>query len=344
MKKKMKPFFNKRILITGACGTIGSMLVEILKNKKYGPKEIVCLDNNENQVFFSHSRYQDDSVISFISCDIRNYSVMSRYFKDIDIVYHCAALKHVIINEYVPEEVVATNIEGTLNVIRASEHFEVERVIFTSSDKAVNPTSVMGTSKLMGERLMTAANKRNNITVFASTRFGNVLGSNGSVFKIFSKQIDDEKPFTITDLEMSRFVMSVEDACKLVLDATYMVKGGEVLITKMHVLKIIDLAHAMYEIRKGVKIDLSDLPYLEIGKKPGEKLYEELMSSEECGRAVELEKYFSVLPAFNSKSNPQEFHYDSIVTEQDLRAYNSNNEDKMCLEEIKNLLFDYELF
>ena len=344
MKAITNSFSNKRVLITGACGTIGSALVSVLQNLTDGPKQIICLDNNENEVFYHHSKFQNHPIVTYISCDIRDYAVMSRYFKDIDIVYHCAALKHVIINEFVPEEVVATNIKGTLNVIHASEEADVARVIFTSSDKAVNPTSVMGTSKLMGERLITAANNRNNRTIFASTRFGNVLGSNGSVFKIFNQQITDNSPFTLTDLRMSRFVMSVEEACNLVLEATFHVKGGEVFITKMPVLEIVDLAHAMFEIRNDCSVSRDDLPYVVIGKKPGEKLYEELMSSEECGRAIELEKYFSVLPAFSSNLERQSYDYDTILENQNLYQYNSELEEKMSVKDIKNLLFEYKLF
>ena len=166
-------------------------------------------------------------------------------------------------------------------------HNNVPRVIFTSSDKAVNPTNVMGTSKLMGERIITAANIVNNNghQVFSSVRFGNVLGSRGSVVPIFAEQILGGEAVTITDARMTRFVMTIQEAAKLVLEAAMLACGGEVLVTKMPVMRIIDLAQAMIELlapKAGLDPDKITIRY--IGAKPGEKLYEELMSQEEASR------------------------------------------------------------
>ena len=164
-----------------------------------------------------------------------------------------------------------------------------------SSDKAVNPTNVMGTTKLMGERLITAANISETETIFSSTRFGNVLGSNGSVLQIFKRQLDKKLPITITDIEMTRFVMTIDEASRMVLSSVDLAVGGEVIITKMPIMKIVDLANAVIKEHKngndGYKIEI-------IGSKPGEKLYEELMSDEETRRSIELDQYFIVKPAF----------------------------------------------
>ncbi len=338
---------NKRILVTGACGTVGSELVKsLLTNKEYSPATVIGLDNNESELFFIDQLYLDDSRASFQLADIRDRDVLARAMQDIDIVFHCAALKHVILCERSPYEAVQTNISGCQNVIHAADANNVEKVIFTSSDKAVNPTNVMGTSKLMGERLMTAANgssKKSN-TIYASTRFGNVLGSNGSVIPIFKQQIKNGGPVTLTDPEMTRFVMTVEESVRLVIDSSYQAKGGEVFITKMPVLKISDLAQVMIELlaeeygRKpeDVKIEI-------IGSKPGEKLYEELMSDEETRRAVELEQYFSVLPAFRGFHRDVDYKYDDVVNEVVDDPYVSSEADMMTQDDIKTFLLENDL-
>ncbi len=206
--------------------------------------------------------------------DLRDGEKLSRSMQGVDVVFHAAALKHVILCERSPFEAVQTNIHGVQNVILAARKNNVERVIFTSSDKAVNPTNVMGTSKLMGERLMTAANSnaRGEKTIFASTRFGNVLGSSGSVIPIFRKQIQKGGPVTITHPKMSRFIMTIEESVRLVIDSATVAKGGEVFITKMPVINIQDLAEVMLEeLAPTYGYKAEDIELTEIGTKPGEK-------------------------------------------------------------------------
>lgn len=234
-----------------------------------------------------------------------------------------------------------TNIHGVQNVIAAANAHDVETVIFTSSDKAVNPTSVMGTSKLMGERLMTAANsnKHGNGPVFASTRFGNVLGSSGSVIPIFHNQIAEGGPVTLTDRRMTRFIMSIEQSVRLVLDSAQLAHGSEVFITKMPVIRIEDLATAMIQElapRYGHRVE--DIEVVEIGTKPGEKLYEELMSSEETRRAVELHDYFSVLPAFRGIYHDIDYDYGEVVSNEVANAYVSSEEPPLSVDELKRFL------
>ena len=337
----MKIFDKKSIFVTGSCGTIGAELVaQLLSNPKYNPKELIGIDNNESALFFQDQLYLDDSRASFFVTDIRNKDELSNRMKGVDIVIHAAALKHVILCERSPEQAVQTNINGVQNVIAAASLNDVEIVIFTSSDKAVNPTNVMGTTKLMGERLMTAANssKRENGPIFASTRFGNVLGSSGSVIPIFRNQISNGGPVTLTDKKMTRFVMSVEEAVELVLNSVIEAKGGEVFVTKMPVMKIEDLAIAMIE-----ELAPNEIEVTEIGSKPGEKLYEELMSDEETRRTIELDKFFSVLPAFRGIYSDIDYNYSTIVSELVEDPYVSEQQTSLTIEEVKDFLRNNKL-
>lgn len=333
---------NKRILVTGACGTVGTELIrQLLADPSYQPAEVIGIDNNESNLFFIDQRYLDDARARFFIADIRDRDELIRRMRGIDIVFHTAALKHVILCERSPEQAVQTNIHGVQNVIAAAIENGVERVIFTSSDKAVNPTNVMGTSKLMGERLMTAANshKRGSGPIFASTRFGNVLGSNGSVIPIFHNQIANGGPVTLTDPEMTRFVMSIEESVRLVIDSAEVARGGEVFITKMPVIRIKDLATVMIEaLAPKHGYDLHGIQTTVIGTKPGEKLYEELMSDEETRRSIELSKYFAVLPAFRGIYHDIDYDYADIVSSRVSSAYNSSQEQALSESNIRKLL------
>ncbi|MBO6702597.1 MAG: SDR family NAD(P)-dependent oxidoreductase [Pseudomonadales bacterium] len=335
------------MLVTGACGTVGvELLRQLLTSSSYSPEEIIGIDNNESNLFFLDQEFLDDPRARFFVGDVRDIQGMRKRFEGIDVVFHTAALKHVILNERSPDEAVRTNVVGVQNVIDAALDNNVGRVIFTSSDKAVNPTSVMGTSKLMGERLMTAANsnKRNRSTVFASTRFGNVLGSSGSVFEIFKRQISQGGPLTLTDPEMTRFVMSISSAVRLVLNTAGLAKGGEVFITKMPVISIESLARVMTEVFAPVfGHDAETLSIEVIGSKPGEKLYEELMSDEETRRAIELEEYFVVLPAFRGIYHDIDYDYTSNVAGGVEKPYNSALEPRVSDEVLKSLLSEFEL-
>lgn len=343
----MNSIQNKNILVTGACGTVGAELVKsLLSNDKYKPNSVVGIDNNESNLFFLDQLYLDDSRANFHLADIRDRDVLTRLMQDIDIVFHAAALKHVILCEGSPYEAVQTNIMGCQNIIDAAKSNNISKVIFTSSDKAVNPTNVMGTSKLMGERLMTAANggSRKSKTVFASTRFGNVLGSNGSVIPIFKNQIKKGGPITLTDTEMTRFIMTVEESVRLVIDSADQAQGGEVFITKMPVLRIADLAKAMIEIlSESYGYKTNDISINIIGSKPGEKLYEELMSDEETRRAVELDQYFSVLPAFRGLHSNVDYKYNNIINDIVDDPYVSSEAKLMTKDEIKMFLVDNNL-
>lgn len=340
-------FQGKSILVTGACGTVGSELIrQLLTDSAYSHCEVMGIDNNESQLFFLDQQYLANDRAHFFVADIRDKDELLSKMAGIDVVFHCAALKHVILSERSPEQAVQTNILGVQNVIAVAQANVVEKVIFTSSDKAVNPTNVMGTSKLMGERLMTAANsnKRGKCPIFASTRFGNVLGSNGSVIPIFHNQIAQGGPVTLTHREMTRFVMSIEESVRLVIDSATLARGGEVFITKMPVVRIEDLAKAMIaELAPVHGYKPEGIGITEIGTKPGEKLYEELMSQEETRRAVDLKHYFSVLPAFRGIYHEIQYDYPDLVTQDVTNPYVSADETALSVDQIRQLLQDYKL-
>jgi len=340
----MSFFLNKTVLVTGGCGTVGREIVRQLLD--HAPREIRVVDTNESEIFFleqelqDHRRHNPSSNISSLCQigDIRDVDKLNMMCAGVDIVLHTAALKHVILCERAPFDAVQTNIMGVKNVIQAALLNDVERVIFTSSDKAVNPTNVMGTSKLMGERLITAANslKMGRRTIFSSTRFGNVLGSRGSVIPIFARQIEAGGPVTLTDRRMTRFIMTLGESCRLVLLAAEKARGGEVFVTKMPVIQIADLARLMIdELAVAYGFNPLEIGVTEIGSKPGEKLYEELMSEEETRRTVELTEMFSVLPAFRSVYEDIAYDYSDIVSSTVDQAYVSSPENSMAREALK---------
>jgi FlaA1/EpsC-like NDP-sugar epimerase len=318
---------EKRVLVTGACGTVGKELVRQLL-QKHRVKELIGLDNNESELFFLEQEFAPHPQASFFLADVRDRDRLCDKMKGIDVVFHAAAFKHVILCERSPFEAVQTNILGVQNIIYAAIEKKVARVIFTSSDKAVNPTNVMGTSKLMGERLMTAANSnlRTEGPVFTSTRFGNVLGSRGSVIPVFHGQIRHGGPVTVTDPEMTRFIMSIEEAVQLVVDSGLMSRGGEVFVTKMPAIRIQDLAEVMIrELAPAYGHDPKNIQMKIIGHKPGEKMYEELLNLEETRRSWELSKYFVVLPAFADIYRNITYDFPDIRSKNVTSPYNSAN-------------------
>jgi len=267
---------------------------------------------------------------------------LSQKMKGIDVVFHTAAFKHITLCERSPFEAVQTNIVGVQNLITAARENDVEHVIFTSSDKAVNPTSVMGTSKLMGERLMTAAtsNFKNDGPVFVSTRFGNVLGSRGSVISVFRDQIKQGGPVTLTDPEMTRFIMSLNDAVRLVIESAGLAQGGEVFTTKMASIKIQDLAEVLiHNLAPVFGYRPKDIQIEVIGVKPGEKMYEELLSGEEIRRTWELKNYFVVLPPFVTLYGNINYQYADVISKDVTNPYQSRCEKPLT----KNKLADFLL-
>lgn len=336
----MERFKDKTVLVTGACGTVGAELVRQLVGSEAA--NVICIDNNETELFFQIEQHRASDKVSGHLADIRDREALKLRMRGVDIVLHAAALKHVGLCEDSPAQAIATNIQGTQNIIDAAQEAGVERVIFTSSDKAVNPTNVMGTSKLMGERLMTAAAEtaangldlgaRNAGTIFASTRFGNVLGSRGSVVPLFRRQIKAGGPITLTDRNMTRFIMTLEESVRLVLDSVWLATGGEVMVTKMPVARIEDIAIAMRNKLAGDRM----INIIEVGAKPGEKMYEELMNEEEMRRTFEYGDFFIILSAFADQASPCFSHLHDLPKPD--RPYNSSHERAMSESEVSEYL------
>ena len=287
---------GKKILVTGGVGSIGSQIVRKLLT--LDPTVIRIFDNNETGLFDLEQNLNSSKIRTLVG-DIRDKDRLAIAMDGIDFVFHAAALKHVPLCEYNPFDAIKTNVLGTQNVLEAALAQEVEKVINISTDKAVNPTNVMGATKLLTERLTIAANHYHGDkrTLFSSVRFGNVLNSRGSVIPLFLKQIQECGPVTVTDKRMTRFFMDIPTAVNLIITANMIAKGGEIFILKMPAINILDLAEVMteyYAPRYGyspemVKIDI-------MGKRNGEKIFEELVAEEDSERAYEYENMIIIYP------------------------------------------------
>ncbi len=273
---------NKTILITGAAGSIGSELAR--QCAKFNPALLVLLDQAESPLHELELEFNEKSILKkheVVIGDVRNKERMHNVFNTFkpQIVFHAAAYKHVPMMENNPSESILTNILGTKTVADLAVEFKVEKFVMISTDKAVNPTNVMGASKRIAE-IYTQSLGKISQTKFITTRFGNVLGSNGSVIPRFKKQIEEGGPITITHPDITRFFMTIPEACQLVLEAGCMGKGGEIFVFDMgQSVKIVDLARKMIKL-SGLKED-RDIKIIYTGLRPGEKLFEELLASSE---------------------------------------------------------------
>lgn len=273
---------GKVILVTGAAGSIGGGLVHQLAN--YKPELLVLLDQAESPLYelqFEISQQFPECKIEVVMGDIRNRFRMEQLFARFrpSWVFHAAAYKHVPMMEDNPSEAIATNVRGTKHLVDLAVQYGVYKFVMISTDKAVNPTNVMGASKRIAEMLAQEANTNGN-THFITTRFGNVLGSNGSVIPLFKRQIEQGGPVTVTDERVTRFFMTIPEACQLVLEAGVMGSGGEIFVFDMgESVKIVDLAKNMIRL-SGLELG-KDIEIIYTGLRPGEKLYEELLSESE---------------------------------------------------------------
>lgn len=290
-------FQGKNILVTGGTGSIGSEVVrQVLK---HDPKVVRAFSNDEDGQFNLEQELKDCPNVRFLIGDVRDKERLKRAAEGIDFIFHAAALKHVPLCEYNPFEAVKTNVLGTQYVIEVAIENEVEKLITISTDKAVNPVSVMGATKLLAERLTISANyyKGPRRTAFSCVRFGNVLDSRGSVVPLFRKQIEKGGPVTITDAEMSRFIMTISRAAELVLKAAELARGGEIFVLKMPVLRIRDLAVVMIEeLAPRYGYDPAQIEVKITGKRVGEKHHEELITEEESAQVYETEDMLVVQP------------------------------------------------
>lgn len=333
----MAELTDQKVLVTGACGSIGSEIVAGVLDKD--PAVVRALDTNESGLH-DLKREITDSRVRYLLGNIRDRDRLAMAMEDIDVVFHAAALKHVELNEYNPFEAVRTNVQGTQNAVRTALDQGVESFVTVSTDKASNPVSVMGATKLLSERLVIAANayKGPRDTQFGCVRFGNVLGTEGSVVPLFIDQIRNKGPVTVTDPDMTRFIMTVEKAVDLVFQAYEQMIGGEVFVFKMPALRIGDLAEAMIEhYAPQFGYDAEDISTEIIGSRPAERVHEKLISIDEARQARELSDMFVILPEIDIPNYDVTSYsqYDSVSGE-----YTSGDKELLTQDQIVDILCD----
>lgn len=339
---------NKNILITGGTGTIGLKLIQFLLDH-YSPKVIRIFSRDETkQAKISNllGKESQDKLRFFIG-NIRDKERLAIALENIDIVFHLAALKHVGACEYNPFEAIKTNVIGLQNLIEICIEKNIEKVVYTSSDKAATPCNTMGVTKLLGEKLLTTANyyKGRKRTIFYSVRFGNVLGSRGSLIPLIEYQIKNNLPITITHKEMTRYIMSVDMAINLIITTLGLAQGGEVFVQKMETVKITDLIQVLIEFfaekynKVANKVDIE-----EVGIFVGEKLYEELFSIEESERTYELDNMYVIIPQLSPVHTKIDLKKYSNINKYDVnKPFNSKNGKFLSHREIKEFLLESKI-
>ena len=318
------------LLITGGTGSFGNAVLKRFLNDDVGIKEIRIFSRDEKKQDDMRKQYSDFRIKFFIG-DVRQYDSIERALDGVDYVFSAAALKQVPSCEFFPMEAANTNILGTENVLNASIKMGVKKVICLSTDKAVYPINAMGISKAMMEKLYVAKSRLTSNTTFIGTRYGNVMASRGSVIPLFIQQIKEKKPLTITNPDMTRYMMSLENAVELVQFAFEHGNSGDLFVQKAPAATIKELAEVILEIfnsNSEIKI---------IGTRHGEKLYESLLTDEECLVAEDLGDYFRVRPD-DRDLNYDKYFAEGIKTEQVFKQYHSHNSYRLNKEELKELL------
>ena len=327
---------KKSILVTGGTGSIGTALVE--KAITDNAKLIRIFSNDENGLYEMESKYGNYKNIEYVIGNIQNSEIVSEIVKGIDIVFHAAALKHVDRCELNPLETINVNIMGTKNITKSAKKEKIQRMIFISTDKAVNPIGVMGATKLLGEKLLAAEALDKSNTIFASVRFGNVFHTRGSILPRIEKQISNGGPITLTNPEMKRFFMTKDDAINLIISATTIAKGGETFVLKMPLIRLDDLFEAMKDLLSS-KYDYtpSQIKSKIIGTRPGEKLIEYLLTEFEMEDVLETKDFFIIPPLNLSTKN---LKYPNVKKSKNTKQYFKQLEPisrKKIIETIKNL-------
>ncbi|QXE01396.1 polysaccharide biosynthesis protein [Terribacillus sp. DMT04] len=321
-------FKDKTIFITGGTGSWGYELVKQLLLHR--PKEIRIFSRNESHQFTMKHEFDNNPKLHFKIGDIRDREALIEATEGVDYLFHLAALKHVPVCEDQPLEALKTNVLGTQHVIDAAIHHKIDKVIYISTDKASDPANFYGLSKAMGERLITHANTLHANTTFVCIRGGNVLGTNGSVIHVFKKAIRQKGKIGITDPEMTRFFLTVEDAIKLVFKATFEAVGGEIFIMKMPAIKITDLAKVLMD-ASGTK----DIEFETLGIRPGEKIHELLLTINESNSAIVYDdRYFVILPDIKTEAIKDQYKGYKKV---EITDYNSS-QNLLSLKEIQSML------
>lgn len=337
MEEYLNLFKDKRILVTGGTGSIGSEIVRQLL--KYNPKQIRILSRDEHKQFLLQEEFENFPVglISFLLGDVRDKERVMMAMEGIDIVFHAAALKHVPFCEYNPFEAIKTNVFGTQNVVESARHYNIDRLIGISTDKAASPINTMGATKLLAEKIIMSAEEYKGLrkTLFCAVRFGNVIGSRGSVIPLFVKQAIENNEICVTDPEMVRFFMSIPQAVNLLFKSAYLTKGGGLFILKMPVIRLMDLAECIADILDEKKlINRNKLRIKIIGKRKGEKSYETLISEEEADNIYENSEMFYLQYIENSPI-PDGFE------KSDIKHYKSSDLNILNKQEIRNLIVNY---
>lgn len=323
-------FTNKVLMITGGTGSFGHTVL----------KRFLSTNVREIRIFSRDEKKQEEMRIAlnnnklrFYIGDVRDYDSVSQAMKGVDYVFHAAALKQVPSCEFYPMEAVRTNVLGTENVMNAATANGVQRVVVLSTDKAVYPINAMGISKAMAEKLMVAKARAqaDAETVLCATRYGNVMASRGSVVPLFVSQLKDGKPLTVTDPNMTRFLMSLEDSVDLVLYAFENGKQGDIFVQKAPASTVADLAQALKE------LFAKSNPVRVIGTRHGEKLYESLISREEMAKAEDMGGYYRI-PADNRDLNYAQYFSEGEERVSHLDDYTSHNTVRLDVEHIKQLL------
>lgn len=283
------------VLVTGGTGTIGTEIVrQVIASR---PKVVRIFSRDENKQAQLRMRLGDDAPVRFLIGDIRDRQRLRTALAGVDVVFHAAALKHVPACEYNPFEAVQTNVIGTQNLIETCRETGVGRLIAISTDKAVNPVNTMGATKLLAENVLADAQKWNPTLVISTVRFGNVLGSRGSLIPLVTQRMEEGREVELTSRRMTRFMMTLREAVELVLVAAHRSEGGEIFILKMPALRVADLVEVWveeYALRRGW--DPASIRIREVGARPGEKMYEELVTVDEAARVEESDRMYVVGP------------------------------------------------
>lgn len=323
-------FSNKVLMITGGTGSFGNTVLKRFLDSEV--KEIVVFSRDEKKQEDMRIALNNSKVKFYIG-DVRDYDSINKAMVGVDYVFHASALKQVPSCEFYPMEAVRTNVLGTDNVINAAIANNVKRVVVLSTDKAVYPINAMGISKAMAEKVMIARSRTisDKGTVLCATRYGNVMASRGSVIPLFVEKLKAGLPLTITDPNMTRFLMSLEDSVDLVLHAFQHGQQGDIFVQKAPASTIRDLAEAircLFSSDSGIKI---------IGTRHGEKLYESLVSREEMAKATDMGRYYRI-PADNRDLNYDKFIVEGMPAVNEVDDYTSHNTERLNVEAIKTLL------
>ena len=332
----MSIFKNKVLLITGGTGSFGNAVLNRFLDTDI--KEIRIFSRDEKKQEDMRIKYKNDKIKFYIG-DVRDYRSINDAMGGVDYIFHAAALKQVPSCEFYPIEAVKTNIIGTENVLDAAINNNVKKVIVLSTDKAAYPINAMGMSKAMMEKVAVAKGRNlgKNQTVICRTRYGNVMASRGSVIPLFCEQIEQDKPLTITNPKMTRFMMTLEDAVELVIYAFEHGEQGDLFVQKAPAATIRTLAQAVKELKD------SDVPINCIGTRHGEKLYETLVTTEEMVNAIDEGGYYRI-PADNRNLNYQKYVDQGNANLEKITEYNSHNTDRLSVEGMKKLLMKLDLF